>query len=569
MSSIIKELIAKFSSDTSGLESGTSKANAIIGTFAKTAAAAALTVGTAFAVLAVKQAHAGDELGKISDKFGVATEALSRYDHAAALADVSTGELANAFKFMQHSMVESIKGTEGAVLAYRALGLNAKELIKLKPEDSFARIATALSKIENPAQRSALAMDIFGRAGANMLPMLKDGAAGLKAAADEADRFGLTISRVDAASLEAANDAIKKIGDAASGAARQFSVGLAPAVSSVVERLLKGVDAADEFNKFGKNIGFVWVLAIQGISDRLEKFKLAWMELKILVMETGKAIRDLAHQDTTELGTRIIGMRAEYTAAKENLALTQSGKKSSYLVDYVTARQSYENQNVANKKAGSKPIAPATIPESFADAKKSLDDFNKAADDAIKKQQDLGNAVGDTANQIMDSFRQGGSVLQSFGKVALNVLNDVVNSMTRMSFGGTATGGLGGLIANSLKGSLFGPTTRGYTGQSAFASFGAINWHAQGDVISGRTVFPASNGMHGAGEAGEEGVLPLTRVNGKLGVHASGGKNVTQNITINAGVSQTVRAEIMRLLPQIKQEAVRAVAENSFRGITP
>ena len=101
------KLVAKLFADTSefekGLKSATRKSREfrqdVVKVFS-TAAKYVAGLGTAFAFLVGKQSIAGDEIGKISQKFGVSAEALSTLDHAANLAGVSTEELAKSFKFM-------------------------------------------------------------------------------------------------------------------------------------------------------------------------------------------------------------------------------------------------------------------------------------------------------------------------------------------------------------------------------------------------------------------------------------------------------------------------------------
>ena len=73
------------------------------------------------------------------------------------------------------------------------------------------------------------------------------------------------------------------------------------------------------------------------------------------------------------------------------------------------------------------------------------------------------------------------------------------------------------------------------------------------------------------GEAGPEAIMPLKRgKDGKLGIEVKGnsGDNVTinQNINISTGVSQTVRAEIKSLMPQINESTKKAVLDSKRRG---
>lgn len=559
-SGIIKELLAKFTADTSELDKAAEHAGNVVKDFGGKAVMAAGLVSAGFAALAIHQAHVGDEMGKMSDKFGVSTTAFSRLDHAASLADVSTEALGMSFRFMQTSMVKAVQGSEEQSAAYGHLGLSAKELINLKPEDAFKRVAEALSKVQNPAERTALAIAVFGRAGAQMIPMLKDGAEGLKKAADEADRFGLTINRVQAGQLEAAVDAVKKIGDAASGAARQFAVGLAPAVSVVIEHLLKGVDAAGAFQKAGSFLGAAFVEAMTAAQVAVIKFKIVLTELEALALLTAQAVK-AAYGGDQSLFPDMAGQLDDQKAALTKQLNEALSGNTSYITEYNTALKAASD---ATKKLDSDTSRmTSTIGLSEAALKKQRD----AAEKAAKAATEAGNKLGDSLIKIKDDLLSSGSAWDRMKKMALDALNEIGNALIKLSAGGSAGGGvmgsIAGLIFSGVSNAFGGSTSWIGTGNGAFSNQ-MINWNASGGVTDGTTVFPSSGGMQGAGEMGAEGIFPLTRVNGKLGIAGGGGQTI-QNFYIQTGVAQTVQAEMMRLLPAMKQQSVKAAAEAQYR----
>jgi hypothetical protein len=72
------------------------------------------------------------------------------------------------------------------------------------------------------------------------------------------------------------------------------------------------------------------------------------------------------------------------------------------------------------------------------------------------------------------------------------------------------------------------------------------------------------------GEAGPEAIMPLKRgPDGKLGVATTSNSQsvtVVQNINVSTGVQQTVRAEVMGLMPQIAAASKAAVLDAKRRG---
>jgi hypothetical protein len=145
-------------------------------------------------------------------------------------------------------------------------------------------------------------------------------------------------------------------------------------------------------------------------------------------------------------------------------------------------------------------------------------------------------AKGATRGFFGDLFigaRQGQSIFKTFGDSILNVLDRVLNKMldfaTDAAFGGgnqsggflgSLLGMLGGVFGGksaALPGSAGGMDMRGFSG--------ALIPHAKGGVIGSPMMFDMAGGKTGvAGEAGEEGVLPLARgPDGSLGVQMYGG----------------------------------------------
>lgn len=150
------------------------------------------------------------------------------------------------------------------------------------------------------------------------------------------------------------------------------------------------------------------------------------------------------------------------------------------------------------------------------------------------------------ARDFVSALRNGENAWQAFSKAAVNALNRVIDKLVEVAAQRVALQALGalGLGGTSSAGSFFGPA-----GQSSIVgpmpptasangnifSHGNIIPFARGGVINRPITFPMANGMGLAGEAGEEGILPLRRIGGKLGVHASGGGKTIVNIKNYSG----------------------------------
>ena len=176
-----------------------------------------------------------DQLAKTSDRLGMTTEALAGMEHAANLSGASIKELHTGLRDMRRRVSEAAQGTGEATQALAELGLSATRLSKMSPDEQFRTIADAMGHVTNSGDKVRLTYDIMGRSGTKLINTLNLGAAGLSETADEADKLGLAVSRVDAAQVEAANDAISKAKGAIIGIANALAVDLAPYIQTSAE----------------------------------------------------------------------------------------------------------------------------------------------------------------------------------------------------------------------------------------------------------------------------------------------------------------------------------------------
>lgn len=191
------------------------QANALSGSITKIKASyelAAGVIGGAFvgAITSAIKSTADhlDALDEMAVKTGVSVEMLTSLELAAKQNGVSMDQLATSIRMMYRSMNEAAEGTKESADAYKRLGVNVRDASgKLKSgNEAFLEVADAVAKIQNPAERSAMAMKVFGRAGSEMLPMLEGGKEALKGYIDEARRLGLIYTDEDAKRGAAFND---------------------------------------------------------------------------------------------------------------------------------------------------------------------------------------------------------------------------------------------------------------------------------------------------------------------------------------------------------------------------
>ena len=203
-------------------------------------AAGAAAVGgiAAFAKSSISAfAQAGDEVQKMSLRVGFSTEALSELKHAAELSGTSLGSLENGVKRMQRTILDAENGLSTAVDAFEMLGVEMADVESKSPEEQFTLLSNALADVEDASRRSALAQQVFGRAGTQLLPMLAAGKDGLAAMRQEAHDLGMVFDQDAANSAAEYNDSLTRLQGAFQGI--QFAVGeaLIPVLIPLIEKM--------------------------------------------------------------------------------------------------------------------------------------------------------------------------------------------------------------------------------------------------------------------------------------------------------------------------------------------
>jgi hypothetical protein len=225
--------------DTQKLDAGVGKLGVSLGNFSSLALKAvpalagltsvAGTLGLAFASVS-KAINVGSELVDLRDRTGFAIESLSALRYAAGQTGASLADFETATKKMQKAIVEGSK-------KFDELGLSVTNLRRQRPEAQFLAIAEAISKLSTPAERTAAALEIFGKSGTSLLPLLKDGKNGIKALTDEAKRLGLVLSGEEAEAAEKFGDKLDMLKARGERLAVSLGTKLIPVLEKTVDAM--------------------------------------------------------------------------------------------------------------------------------------------------------------------------------------------------------------------------------------------------------------------------------------------------------------------------------------------
>lgn len=359
--SVVGALRVVLGADTADLDKGlkSSQSNvaafgASVGTAMAAAAAAVVAAGAAIGVVLKRTINDFDTLAKTSQKIGVPVEQLSALAYAADLSDVSFEQLSKGVAKLNKAMVEAAaKPTSEAANAFRALGVSATDSGgRLKSSQTvMEEIAGKFEGLKDGAGKTAVAMAIFGKAGADLIPLLNGGKDGLKEMADEAATFGAVVSTKAAKEAENFNDNLTRLGYAVKGVFVQAASQLLPIL----------VDISNKMVEVAKNSGAL-DLVVTGLTASMKGLVTAG----VLIGATFQVIGDLMSIVWGGLAKIIKG---DVIGAFENLKA-----KTGDIAGIATSTMATLNNVWSGAKTGAEGAAASTDK-----AAKAQKDFNFAA----------------------------------------------------------------------------------------------------------------------------------------------------------------------------------------------
>ena len=216
-----------------------------LGSFAKTASvgvaaltAAAVGVGAAIQKLTQDTANIGDNFAKMSQRVGLSVETLSSLDHAAKISGTTIDAVAIGLKGLAGRALDAKQGLAEARRSFDALGISVTQADgSLRPaKDLLLEISDRIAGMTNETEKVALATEVFGRSGMQLLPMLNQGSAGIAELMAESDRLGLTWDSQTSKAAEDFNDSMTRLRGSVRGVANSIFQDLMPGTTGIAEK---------------------------------------------------------------------------------------------------------------------------------------------------------------------------------------------------------------------------------------------------------------------------------------------------------------------------------------------
>lgn len=194
----------------------------------------------------------------LAERVGMSSTAFQQMSYSAKLAHVDQDGLAIAVEQMNKRLGEvAVEGAGPAAEALARFGLTANGLVQAGPEQALKTLLGVIGAIRNPMERAAVAQDVFGKSGQQLINVALKGGDALKVEGKQALAWGTALAGLDNTKIEDANQSLIKLQAAGQGFANLVVARLSPYIVALTEKYLEwgysGTKSAD-FVKRGMDL---------------------------------------------------------------------------------------------------------------------------------------------------------------------------------------------------------------------------------------------------------------------------------------------------------------------------
>ena len=214
-------------------------------------------IGEQFVELGLKTSEYAEGLELASQRTGATTEKLAELGYAATTVGASSETMQRALQLLSRNM-QSVTDDGGPLnQAFKAIGLSAQQVKEMSPEEVLERMAVVFSSTQDGASKTALAMQLLGRNGAELIPLLNKGAAGLDELGERAKQLGLVLSGEASEAALAMAEKMKEVHGAAQGLEMTIGQQLQPTLMAMATAFVDVATDGQTFKTAGEAIGAV------------------------------------------------------------------------------------------------------------------------------------------------------------------------------------------------------------------------------------------------------------------------------------------------------------------------
>lgn len=270
------EVKVRLTADASSLTTGLNKAQdamqamnakaVFMGIVYAEATQKALELAKSLLTVTQEVAKAADIIRNMSAQTGIAAETLESWSLMARNSNLDMHALVVGMRTLSTTMQDATGSTSNTTFALRDLGIKARE-----PEAVMRAVAERFKSMPDGIEKSRFAIEIFGRAGLQMIPTLNEGAAGIDRMAARTRELGAVLNKTQADSLDRFKKASDENATAMEGFQKKLAAAFAPSTTDAMRM------ATDMFQRMGD-----WILKV-GLGVELLEIKMASWIAKVQI----------------------------------------------------------------------------------------------------------------------------------------------------------------------------------------------------------------------------------------------------------------------------------------------
>jgi len=186
-------------------------------------------------------ASALNEIERLAAVAGLSTEAFQKLQYAAKMSDVENADLSVGLKRLSVSLNEASVGTGDAAGRFKSMGFSVLDSSgKIKSLDVvMSEIADKFQAWEDGPRKIAIAIELFGRSGEALIPMLNRGSGGLREFYKEAQKLGVILDESMIKKGSELDNSFKRLESWASSTFKKMAVSVYEAVAAYDELIKK------------------------------------------------------------------------------------------------------------------------------------------------------------------------------------------------------------------------------------------------------------------------------------------------------------------------------------------
>lgn len=259
-SNSVKDLESKTTGHGEKIKSAFSTIGKGIAVGVAAVATACVAIGKSVWDLSNQVAQYGDAIDKNSQKVGMSAESYQKWDYAMKIAGTSMQDCTAGLKTLTNKFDDAIGGSSSAQETFGRLGISLDDLKGKSREDIFKETVKALQNVESETDKAALANDLFGRSGQNLMPLFNMTEEELNEVMADTEKYGMIMSDKAVAASAQFQDSLTRLQSTIGGVKNAIVGEFLPGISSIMDGLagmIAGVDGAKE-------------TFIQGVTDTVQ-----------------------------------------------------------------------------------------------------------------------------------------------------------------------------------------------------------------------------------------------------------------------------------------------------------